>query len=166
MRGGFVFDSSSLIYLGKVGLLENIGNIGEKCIIPLSVYQEVVVRGLERGETEASHIEDLVKRKVFVVRNALVILDKIPYLTKADTEVLSLSKETGFVAIIDEAYGNSIAESYGIESHGSIFLLLKLLEKKLISKKETVNYLDIMISLGFYLSIEKYRDVLKKVEIL
>lgn len=165
MKGGFVFDSSSLIYLGKVGLLDKIGNLDGKKLIPESVYQEVVVKGLERGEPEAKHIDDLIKKKIFSIKSSSQSLSKIPYLTKADVEVLSLSKENGFVAIMDEAYGNSIAESYGIESHGSIFLLLKLLEKKTISKKEAVSLLDKMISFGFYLSIEKYREVVKRVEV-
>ena len=82
----------------------------------------------------------------------------------ADSEVLSLAKETKSIAVVDEIYASEIAEAKGIESHGLLYMLLKLLEKKIITKKEAVDYLDRMIGLGFYLSADKYRGILQAIE--
>jgi len=156
----YVFDSSSLIYFGKIKLLEKIDLLEGKKFIPKEVYEEVVERGLERNEPEAQYVNNLIKKKVFVIRQVEEDFINADGLSMADAKVLSLAKETKSIAVIDEIYANSIAESYGIESHGSIYIIFKLIKKKIISKKEAVRYLDKMISLGFYLSAGKYREVL------
>lgn len=159
-----VFDSSSLIYLGKLGLLDKISKIEGKKFIPENVYKEVVVKGLERNEPEAKHIDELIKKKQFTVKEAKTDIGDIPSLSKADKEVLSIAKETKSMAVIDEIYASEIAEAHGIECHGSLYILLKLLEKKMITKKEAIDYLDKMITLGFYLSADKYRGILSVIE--
>ena len=159
----YVFDSSSLIYFGKIRILEKISLLKGKKFIPKEVYEEVVIKGIERDESEANYIDELIKRELFIVQKVksdFENITSIPLLSKADMEVLSLAKKTKSMAIIDEIYASNIAESYGIETHGSIYLLLKLVEEKIISKKETINYIDKMIKAGFYLSADKYRNVL------
>ncbi len=160
----FVFDSSSLIYFGKIMLLEKIAILEGEKIIPIAVYKEVVSRGFERDEPEAKYIDELIKKKKFIVREAIKDTGDIPFLSKADKEVLFLAKETRSIAVIDEIYASEIAEAHGIECHGSLYILLKLLEKKIITKKEAINFLDRMISSGFYLSADKYRDILHAIE--
>ncbi|MBI2578958.1 MAG: DUF3368 domain-containing protein [Candidatus Aenigmarchaeota archaeon] len=160
----YVFDSSSLIYLGKLRILDKVAKLEGRKFIPDSVYKEVVVKGFERKEPEAKYIDELIKKKLFAVRKPKTAARDIPFLSKADREVLALSKETESTAIIDELHASSIAEAQGIESHGSIYMLLRLLEKKIISKKETVNYLDRMVGFGFYLSADMYREVLNAIE--
>lgn len=160
----YVFDSSSLIYLGKLRVLEKIGLLEGKKFIPKNVYKEVVTKGLERNEPEARYIDGLIKKNVFTVKSSKTTVENIPFLSEADEEVLSLAKETKSISIVDEIYASDIAEAHGIESHGSVYILLKLLEKKIITKKETTNYLDKMIILGFYLSADKYREILNIIE--
>lgn len=160
----YVFDSSSLIYLGKLRILDKIAKLEGRKFIPGGVYKEVVTKGFERNEPEAKHIDDLIKRKFFAVRKPRTSTKNIPFLSKADREVLTLAKETKSLAIIDELYASNIAEAQGIESHGTVYLFLKLLKRKIITKREAVIYLDKMISLGFYLSAEKYREILNVIE--
>ena len=160
----YVFDSSSLIYFGKIKLLEKISLLKGKKFISGEVYKEVVIKGLERDEPEANYIHSLVKKKLFIVKRPKFSIGFIPLLSKADLEVLSLAKKTKSIAIIDEIYASNIAESYGIKNHGSIYLLLRLLEEKLVNKKEVIKYLDKIIKLGFYLSADKYRDILDLID--
>lgn len=157
----YVLDSSALIYLGKIGLLNKLKLLGEKFIIPSKVYQEVVVIGEEKNEPEVSLIKELIVKKVFLVKIAKGKIEVFPSLSEADKEVLLLAKETNSIAIIDEIYANNVAESYGIESHGTIYLILKLLKEKIIKKNEAIDYVDKIIKIGFYLSAEKYKSFLK-----
>jgi len=156
----FVFDSSSLIYLGKLKLLKKIKLLRGKKFIPESVYKEVVIKGTERQEPEVTYIQELIEKNVFIVKKCDVPIENIMFLSETDMEVLSLSGETKSIAIIDEMFANELAELYDVKSHGSVYLILKLLEKKVITKKESIQYLDEMILLGFYLSANIYKNVL------
>lgn len=158
----YVFDSSSLIYLGKLRMLEKVGKLEGKKFIPGNVYKEVVTKGFERGEPEARYINNLVKNKTFVVKS--VDFGDVQFLSEADREVIELAKATKSVAIIDETYAKRITKSWGIKNHGTIRILLRLMEKKLVTKKEAINYLDQMIRLGFYLSAENYKEILNIIE--
>lgn len=157
----YVFDSSSLIYLEKVKLLEKINERSNK-YIPKKVYEEVIKKGLERDEPEAKDINQLIEKKFFQIKKSELNnkIVNVQLLSEADKEVLSLAKETKSIAIIDEIYVTNIADSIGIESHGSLYIILKLIEKRKISKKDAIKYLDKMIELGFYLSASKYKGIL------
>ena len=148
----YVFDSSSLIYLGKLKILEKLKLLEGKKYIPKSVYEEVVIKGFERGEPETKYIDKLIKDNYFIVENAEDNIGDFFFLSKADKEVIYLAKKLKLTAIIDEAYAKKIALSYGIETHGIMYLLLWLLDKKLITKEEIKKYLDKLISLGFLIS--------------
>ncbi len=156
----YVFDSSCLIYFGKLKLLEKIGRLEGRKIIPDSVYQEVVAIGFERKEPESKYIEDLIKKNVFNVAKAGIKIVSAPLLSKSDSDVISVAKKTQSICIIDDLYASRVAKSFGLESHGSIYMIFKLVEKNIISKKEAVSYLNRMVDMGFYLSAGKYKEVL------
>ncbi|MBI4439710.1 DUF3368 domain-containing protein [Candidatus Woesearchaeota archaeon] len=158
----YVLDASALIYLGKVRLLGHISKIKGKKLIPAAVYGEVVLRGFERREPEAGYIDGLIKKNILIVAKPKKLV-QIPSLSRADNEVLSLAGEMGATAIIDEIYARDIAESMGIEKHGSIWLVIALLKQKAISRNEAKKCIDGMIAHGFYLSIEMYREVEAKI---
>lgn len=164
----YVFDSSSLIYLGKIRLLEKIGVLNGKKFIPQEVYEEVVKKGFERKEPEAEYVEKLIKDKIFLVKEGnkkeIDAFENISLLSNADKEVLALAREEKAIAVIDELYASDVAEFYEIESHGSIYLILLLVKQKIVSRKEAVKYIDEMMRQGFYLSTEKYKEILDKLE--
>jgi len=56
----FILDSSSMILLAKVGLLEKFLSERE-AVIPSTVYNESVSRGKDKGREDAYIIEALVK---------------------------------------------------------------------------------------------------------
>ena len=161
----FVLDPSSLIYLGKLRILEKIRELEGKKLVPKSVYNEVVKKGRERNEPEAAYIDELIKKKIITVKSiSAQSLGNIPFLSEADKDVIALAEQTKSIAIIDELYANSIAESFKIESHGTVYILLALMQKGAMTKKQAVEHIDKMISFGFYLSAEKYKEILKSIE--
>ncbi len=158
----YVFDSSSLIYLGKLKLLEKI-NLRKK-FIPEEVYREVVEEGFKKYEEESKYIKKIIEENKFIIKKPKENIVDFPLLSNADKEVISLAKETKAIAIIDENYAKQIAKSFGIESHGSLFILIKLIEQKEISKEQAINYIDKIIEFGFYLSTKKYREILNLIK--
>jgi len=156
----YVFDASCLIYLGKLGVLEKLNKLKGDKFIPFLVFEEVVKKGIERGEREARYIENLIKNKYFEVRKPKMSIPNVPSISEADREVISLAKETNSIALIDDDRARIVAEFYDLEYHGTLYLILLLIRDKIITKKSSVGYVNEMIKMGFYLSSEKYKEIL------
>jgi|SRR3989338_674870 len=159
----YSLDSSSIIYLGKTKLLEKIVSLGAKFYLSQGVYQEVVIKGSENKEAEVFLINKLIEEKIIIVKYCEAI-EGFPLLSNADREVLALARKIKGIAIIDEVLARGIAISLGIAVHGSLYLILEMIKSRIITKKEAVNYIDRMITYGFYLTNEKYREVLNVIE--
>src|SRR3989344_8977378 len=160
----FVLDSSCLIYLGKLKILEKLKVIEGNKYIPEEVFNEVIRKGFLRGESEVKYIEDLIGKKELIIKNPKERLENSGKLSLADIDVISLAKEIKATPIIDDEEASLLAEFYGVDCHGSIYLLILLANKKAISKKEALNCIDKMITLGFYLSNEIYKEVIEKLK--
>ena len=156
----YIFDSSSLMYLGKIKVLSKIALLRGKKFITRGVYEEVIIKGKERKDKEVIEIENLIESKVFDVKAVNLININDELLGDADKEVLSLAKQINGTAIIDERHGRNWAKYFGIACHGSIYLLLLLARQRIIINGEAIKYLDKMIESGFYLSVAKYKEVL------
>ncbi|MCK4732588.1 MAG: hypothetical protein KAT65_09025, partial [Methanophagales archaeon] len=68
----WIFDSSPLIYLSKVGLNWIFVQLDGEKIIPTQVYEQVITQGKIRGDADAIVSEELVKKgiiKVITVKN-------------------------------------------------------------------------------------------------
>lgn len=162
----YVFDASPLIYLGKVQALDKVSLLSGKKFIPQSVYDEVVLKGLERREPEATYLNNLIREKKFFIEKSKIKREQKALLSQADLEVIFLAREKNATAIIDEIYAREVAESLGVKRHGTLYILLLLLQQGTITKKEAKQYIDDMIRYGFYLSIEMYKETMKKIEMI
>ncbi len=164
----WILDSSALITLGKLRILEKVIALRRTLIVPRGVYQEAVEQGIERGASEAEYIKTFIQNKALPVldgkEKATELFEEVPFLSDVDKEVLALAKEQKGIAIIDEARARSVAERFAIEYHGVMYILLKLLEEKKITRKEAILYVDEMIRQGFYLSREKHGEMLETIE--
>ncbi len=64
----FIFNSTPLIYLCKVGLDWIFQELDSDCIIPDAVYEEVVTKGKQAGNPDAIAAEKLVKNGIISVK--------------------------------------------------------------------------------------------------
>ena len=135
-----------------------------KKYISESVYKEVVEKGLEREEPEVDYIRNLVEEKYFTILKPKELIEEIYPLTEADREVISLALKINATAIIDEEKARQIAELKNIEYHGTLYLIILLVSKKIITKKEALNCIDKMIKSGFYISAELYGETFKLID--
>lgn len=163
-----VLNSTPLIYLAKVSVLELLEKLPQKKVIPNSVYEEVVAKGKKKGAADALLVEKAINKRILEVRGVknkkfFQTLARIPGLHKADAEVLALSKELNATAIVDEDKARGVADINDIPNRGTGYLLLRLSKLGLLAKEEVKAKVDEMIKLGWRCSTEIYAEILKSV---
>ena len=164
-----IFDATPLIYLGKINFIQKITHFPEEKYTPESVYEEVVVEGKKSGQPEVFIIENMINTGIIKIRapadnQYLSHLKENPKIHKGDAEVLALAYELEGIALLDDEKARGMAEIEGIEHHGTIYLLLKMMTIGLVTKEETLDGLDEMIHEGWRCSTELYADILKAIK--
>ena len=112
-----VSNSSPLIHLGKIGLLDLLAEQFHQILIPRAVWQEAVEEGGDEPEARSSlatYADQVAKEPVIITVNgkpvaALVAIDN------ADLETVSLSTNPEFLALIERSRACQEAEG-GISS--------------------------------------------------
>ncbi len=166
MKQIFVFDSTPLMYLAKVYLLEKVLRLAEKNIIPQLVWEEVVQRGFLVGKEDASHVDLLIKKGLIGI-DAIPLREEFLYnthLSPPDRAVLIICKKHKGILIADDAEIRKTARIHGIEGHGSVYLLFLLLSQKRINKEEFKAALNSLVEKGWYCSIEFYTQTIAELE--
>jgi len=164
-----IFDATPLIYLGKINFIQKITHFPEEKYTPESVYEEVVVEGKKSGQPEVFIIENMINTGIIKIRapadnQYLSHLKENPKIHKGDAEVLALGYELEGIALLDDEKARGMAEIEGIEHHGTIYLLLKMMTIGLVTKEETLDGLNEMIHEGWRCSTELYADILKAIK--
>ncbi len=164
-----IFDATPLIYLGKVNLIEIVKHFPEDKYTTKSVYKEVVEEGKKSGKPEVFMIEDLIKSgiiKVKIPANKRYIkhLKENPKIHEGDADVLALASELNGIALMDDEEVRGMAEIEGIEHHGTIYLLLRMIKMKLVTKEEALADLNDMIRMGWRCSTELYAEILMAIK--
>jgi predicted nucleic acid-binding protein len=162
----WVFDSSPLIYLNKVGLQWIFTHLEGDKIIPPQVYDQVVLEGKKRGDADALISEELVINGILhVVRIENGFLEELQRvevgLHKGELEVLALAKDRGGIAVLDESIAREVGKIFGIEVHGSLYLIFLMIKKKALQRKEAEDKVNLMIKNGFRLGHEGYLKFLE-----
>ena len=141
-----VFDASPLIILSSVGLLEKCQKLGTTLLIPLSVYQEVVEQGRQQGKDDWLLVTLLVEKRIFeVVPVQGTPLNGLSGLSPADQDAFVLAKQKKALLVMDEEEGRNTASLYGIQTIGSLGIVINLVQQKHIDKKCARVVIDEMI---------------------
>ncbi len=163
-----VSNSSPLIYLAKAGKLELLKRLFTIVLIPEAVYAEVVVRGIEKSQPEAVSVRRAVEAgwlRVEKSKPLAKLLEISGEIHAGETEAISLAKKINAgLLLVDDAAARSIAEGYGLKVHGTVFVLLLALQKKLLDKQEAKKTLNAFVSKGFRLAPEIYARLWEEIE--
>lgn len=140
----------------------------EKFTAP-KVVEEVVSRGESVGAPDALIAKQLIQKSIIKIiepRNVdfINMLSRVPDLHQAEIQVLALAKDYNGVAIVDESIAREVARIYSIQTHGTAYLLLRLLYRGKLSKKQAKVAIDNMISAGWRLTAEEYAKLIKELE--
>ena len=166
-----VLNSTPLIYLSKVSLAVLFSEIPEQKFTTPAVYHEMVEKGEEKGAPEAEILKSLFENTIIQIyrlrdrklaENLIKVAAKIEEqpLHEAEAEILAAAKELNGVVIADDHVVRSVAILFGIELHGTGYLLGKIYSIGKITKKALVEKVRDMRSLGWHISAEDYLDII------
>ena len=140
-----LIDTSSLIALERINLLQILCKIYKEVIIPESVIKEFGTLSLPCISI----------RKV--ESNLLRLLIADLNLGKGEADVIALASQTGLKVIIDDSKARKVAENMGLKLTGTIGVLMKAERIGLIeSAHDKVRELR---EKGFYVSEELLEDI-------
>ncbi len=149
---------------------ESLGRLSNPKFLPKSVYEELI-RGEAQGKPEASLIRELVERATIkittpssasTVRSLIKIAaqDENKPLHRAEAEALVVAKELGGIVIADDRIARSVARLMHAELHGTGYLLGRMCQEGLISKREAMTKIRDMRRAGWRLSEDDYQTIL------
>ena len=149
-----VADSSSIIILAKQGILDIFKKCFQKAMIPKSVYEEITQK---KDSPEVIALENAIKDKWIVIEKATIIpmLDT-KNIGQGEKEAISLAYKHKSLLIIDDDSAKKYASIFGIEAHGTLFVVYLAYIRKFIDRTDAVDILEGMIADGFYISAETY----------
>jgi predicted nucleic acid-binding protein len=162
VMGGIVSNASPLIYLAKVGRMGLLRKVFGEVLIPDEVKVEVVDRGKELGEGDAYVIESAINEGWLKVLSAESM--EIPIrLERGEAAVLSLAKKLGLrEVLVDEVSARTAARLLDLTPRGTVFVLLRALERRELDLNEFLDLLSKMIRQGFRLKEEVYVEVVRE----
>lgn len=154
-----VANSSPIIMLAKQGVLYLLKECFQKVIIPKGVYEEIMQK---KESHEAISLEKAINDKWVIIEkiNVMLVLDT-RNISQAEKEAISLAAKHKSLLLIDDDSAKRYASIFGIEAHGTLYIIYLAYVKKFIDKPKALNLLENMIANGFYISAETYTKFLE-----
>lgn len=149
-----VTNTTPLILFGKRSALEILIKQFEKILVPKTVLSEVL---LKHNSPEALALKKAIEvGKIQIKEIKINPLIKPLNLGDGEKEAISLAAENKCMLLTDDDKAREYAGILKIETHGSLYVLLKAVKMKLITKSKSKQILDDMIIDGFYISTDVY----------
>jgi predicted nucleic acid-binding protein len=154
-----VFDTTCLSHFARADRLDVLGDLlaGTESLLPHVVREEI--RAGSNDFPELARILDVEWLQVVALDN----LDRLRRFTiwtgrvgagtrnLGEASVLAVAEEFGAVALIDERDATQVGRSYGIDVHGTIWLLSGLCRDGKLTKVAAGNLLDDLAATGMRL---------------
>lgn len=159
----FISNSSPLIAFMKKKELNLLKILFKELIIPEAVYNELVESN--KQEYQIKVLKESIKDGWIIVKKLKQFKITDLNLGKGEKEAvnLCLEIENPFL-LIDEKKGSLIAKAFKIPTLGTLGILLLSKRRRIKTKRELLDNLDILIKNKFYLSSEVITMFLKKIE--
>jgi len=155
-----VSNSSPLIHLGKIGLLDLLAEQFTQISIPRAVWQEAVEEGGD--EPDAKTIARASWIEVQDVSPSPLLTTLLALLDKGEAEAIVLAIEIGAdLILLDESDARRITEFYNLRKTGLLGVLIKAKRQGRIQSLKVC--LDQLHNTGFHLSEQLYNEVLDAV---
>ena len=149
-----VSNSSPIIMLTKQGMLDIMRKCFGKVIIPKSVYDEVAQK---EGSPELIALDKAIRDRWIAVEKVMVASAlETKKLGKGEKEAISLAVKHKCTLIIDDDSAKAYASIFGIDAHGTLYVLYLAYKKKIIDHDNAMNAMEGMAVGGFYISNDVY----------
>ena len=154
-----VCDSSTLIALARINHLYILEKIVKTLIIPLAVYDDIVIKGTDRpGAREVREAKWIEKRNV---SDQKLVMKLNSILGLGESEAIALAKEIkADLIVLDDDKARKAAFSEGLRVTGLLSFLIKAKEKDIIKKVKPL--IDDLRQKNFFIREDLYLDTIKK----
>jgi len=168
-----VANAGPIIWLAKIGRLDLLEKLYKEVIIPKEVYVESVQKGLEHGFRDALIIKEASDKgwiKIVELNEAQsTIGDRITHqLKELDTgeiEAIVYARDTrADLLLLDDSTARSFAESWGLETKGTLYILLKALKMDLLKVNETRELIYELVERGFRIDPRLFAKLIKRLQ--
>jgi len=167
-----VSNTSSLIWLSKIGKLDLLKKLYSEVLIPEEVYREAVERGLEEGFSDAFIIKECIDQGwIKISRLSEGMIDLSERLREhafeihlGEAQAIVMAHETNSLLLMDESSGRALAETWGTKVRGTLYVILKALREELLDKKEAKEATLQLISKGFRIEPKLLARILREIE--
>jgi len=164
-----VSNATPLIYLAKMDKLNLLVELFEAIQIAPEVKKECVDRGKQRHYGDAEIIDRYIREgKIKIHSLSTKTLKKSEELAdlfqidKGEAQSIILAKEKEETQIlIDQTHARKAAKFMGLTPRGTLYVLLKLVDRNIISKNEAIKLLNDLINSNFFVSVRIYQKVLE-----
>ncbi|WP_258083092.1 DUF3368 domain-containing protein [Thermococcus thermotolerans] len=151
-------NSSPLIFLAKLKLLNILNELFDEVYITDAVYHETVVEGA--GHEEAIDIENVDFLKRASVRNQRVVKFLLEMIDHGEAETIAFALENEIdLVVLDDKDARKVARGFGLRVTGTLGLLLLAKRRRLI--KEVRPYIKELRKHGFRISESVLREILE-----
>ena len=159
-----IVNSSPIITLGKISKLELLRKLFDIVIISEQVYKEI--RSKPYNEETIAIKKAVEDDKWIKVQKSIELKVNLGI---GEASSLSLASKLKQPLIIDDRKAVFVANTLGIECHGTLFIVLLALKRKIIkSKKEAIDIVNQLIGNNLYLSsdaLSEFYVLLNKVNL-
>lgn len=168
---GAVFDSSPLIYLTKIGVLDYALKVYKEVYIPDSVKREVIDRGIELCKPDACILNEYVKNERIrceKIKNVEIctVLSRNPQIHKADVEAICLAEEVGCILVVDDPKAIEIARLRRVKIEPTLTVILICYAVDYIDFKKAEHAYRELLKTQFRVKAQVYERALELLEII
>jgi uncharacterized protein len=156
-----VCDASTLIALARIGQLDILEQIEAQVVIPMAVYEEVVIKGV--GKPGADEIREASWIGTHAVSDRDVVAQFRAVLGTGESEAIALAKELAAdLIILDDEDARNTAVAEELKVVGLLAFLVLAKEEGIIHQVRPL--LDALRQQGFFISDDLYHDILRRAD--
>ena len=158
-----VSNSSPLIHLSKIGLLDILEKLFDEIIIPEAVYDECVVDGGERRDAKSLEQAEWIITKSIGKENLNLKRAFLKDVDEGEAEAIVLAlEESADLILLDEYDARELARNHDLNITGVIGILLQA--KKLGILENAKDHLENLRKSGFWIHDELYEKVCNQLD--
>ena len=153
-----ISNATALICLSKINKTDLLKSVYSFVLIPPAVKSEVLIEGKEGY----SSINDAIESGWIKVVEPKKILNF--GLGAGENQAINLAKEKKDSIILDDAFAIKAAKAFNIPIVRITTVVFTALQKRIITKPQSLNILNCLIENGYYISTKDYAALLSKLK--
>ena len=166
-----VFNSSPLIYLTRIGILDVALRMYKKVYTPEAVKREVIDKGKELNKSDAFIVDEYLKKKKITVQTiknleTYAILLKNPLIHRADIEAICLAEELKAILVMDDPKAIEVAKMKGIKIEPTLTVILICYALDHIDFEKAETSYKTLLKTKFRVKAQEYERALEILEMI